>query len=399
VVAPVSVAGVAAYAAATLVFLTSSPSAETILGVAALLAASTLAERYPVPLEGADLNGVSIGFVFAVAALVLFGWAPGTFVYATAPTIVALIERRPPIRVVFNAGVFGLVGSVAGVLLETIGGSSTRDVLVQVAVTSGTLYGLNLLLIAAAVAASGSEHRYARLVRSTARGTVLPFALMTSTALVLVVLWQRSPLLSAALVGPLIAISLYQRSTHRALRAMRLALTDPLTGLGNHRHFHERLQRELTAAETAGSPVSLCLLDIDDFKQINDRHGHPAGDDVLSQVAGRLRHGGEAFRLGGDEFAILMVGLTERQALEAAHSIVARIGRLDLGHVGRITISAGVATHLEHGSDRDSLVRLADGALYAAKERGKNLVLTPRPEPVADGVVRDVAAPAQLPLA
>ena len=72
---------------------------------------------------------------------------------------------------------------------------------------------------------------------------------MASAALMLVVLWERSPVLSVALVGPLLAISLYQRSTHRALRAMRLALTDPLTGLGNHRHFHERLQRELLNAE------------------------------------------------------------------------------------------------------------------------------------------------------
>jgi diguanylate cyclase (GGDEF)-like protein len=382
VVAPVSVVGVAAYAVATYVFVTSSQSATDVLGIVALLAASALAERYPVPLEGADVNGVSIGFVFAVAALVLFGWAPGTFVYATAPTLIALVERRPPIRIVFNAGVFGLVGTVAGLLLEAVDGTGTGAVLTQVAITSATLYGLNLLLISAVVAASGSEHSYWRLVRSNAQWTVIPFSLMASTALMLVVLWQRTPLLSAALVGPLIAISLYQRSTHRALRAMRLALTDPLTGLGNHRHFHERLQRELTTAQELRASVSLCFLDVDDFKQINDRYGHPAGDRVLSQVAGRLRQGGEAFRLGGDEFAILMPGATESAAQDAAHSIVARIGELDLGHVEGITVSAGVATYPRHGADRDSLIRLADGALYWAKEHGKNRVRVSRPDGV-----------------
>jgi len=112
------------------------------------------------------------------------------------------------------------------------------------------------------------------------------------------VLWERSPVLSVALVGPLLAIALYQRSTHSALRAMRLALTDPLTGLGNHRHFHERLQRELLNAEEQARPLTLCLVDIDDFKRINDRFGHPSGDRVLSQIATRLRQGGEAFRLG-----------------------------------------------------------------------------------------------------
>src|SRR5205085_6090500 len=97
----------------------------------------------------------------------------------------------------------------------------------------------------------------------------------------LVVMWQRSPYLSLVLVGPLLAIALYQRSTFAAMKAMRLALTDPLTGLGNHRHFHERLQRELASAEEEGTTLSLCLVDIDDFKHINDSYGHPVGDRVL----------------------------------------------------------------------------------------------------------------------
>ena len=164
----------------------------------------------------------------------------------------------------------------------------------------------------AAISASGSELSYVQLVRSNVRWTALPFTLMASTALMLVVLWQRTPFLFAALAGPLVAISLYQRSTHRALSAMRLALTDPLTGLGNHRHFHERLQREMALADEADTLVSLCFLDVDDFKRINDRFGHPAGDRVLSLVAARLRQGGEAFRLGGDEFAVLLPGPTSR---------------------------------------------------------------------------------------
>jgi diguanylate cyclase (GGDEF)-like protein/putative nucleotidyltransferase with HDIG domain len=391
VVAPVSLIGVGAYLAATFDFVISSHSATELAGILALLAASTLAERYPVPLEGADVNGVSIGFVFAVAALVLFGWADGTFVYATAPTLVALVERRPPIRIIFNAGVFGLVGTVAGLLLTWVPGEGTGALIAQVAVTSATLYLLNLLLISAVVAASGSEHGYLKLVRSNTRWTAVPFTLMASTALILVVLWQRTPALSAALVGPLIAISLYQRSTHKALRAMRLALTDPLTGLGNHRHFHERLQRELTIAQEGVTAVSLCFLDIDDFKRINDRFGHPAGDRVLSQVAGRLRQGGEAFRLGGDEFAILMPAAAEQAAVDAARSIVNRIGELDLGHIGGITVSAGVATYPQHGADRDALIRLADSALYWAKEHGKNRVRVSRPDVVELADLRRLA--------
>jgi diguanylate cyclase (GGDEF)-like protein len=188
------------------------------------------------------------------------------------------------------------------------------------------------------------------------------------------VLWERTPYLIAALVGPLAAISLYQRSTHRALKAMQLALTDPLTGLGNHRNFQERLQRELGRAEETDGLVSVCLLDLDDFKRINDQHGHPAGDRVLAQISTRLRQGGEAFRLGGDEFAVLLPGLDEAAALEVARSVVKRIGDWGAGQYGSITVSAGVATFPQHGRERDALIRLADGALYWAKEHGKNQV-------------------------
>jgi diguanylate cyclase (GGDEF)-like protein/putative nucleotidyltransferase with HDIG domain len=152
---------------------------------------------------------------------------------------------------------------------------------------------------------------------------------------------------------------------------MRLALTDPLTGLGNHRHFHERLQRDLDLAQTRGTPLSLCLVDIDDFKQVNDRHGHPVGDRLLEQVASRLRQGGEAFRLGGDEFALLLPGRTEAEALAIAQVVLDRVAALEPSYGGGVTISAGVATFPQHGLARSDLVRVADSALYWAKEQGK----------------------------
>jgi diguanylate cyclase (GGDEF)-like protein/putative nucleotidyltransferase with HDIG domain len=393
VVAPVSLVGVAAFCAATYVFARDPGSTTTVVGVVAFLVASTLAERFPVPVEGADANGVSLGFVFTVAALVLFGWAPATVVIVTAPTLVALIWRtRPPIRAVFNAGVFGIVGAVAGLILRHLHGVDAPMLAAKVAAMAATLYVINILLVTAAIAASGSELSYGRLIRSNVRWTIVPFTLMASTALMLVVLWQRTPYLFAALAGPLVAISLYQRSTHKALNAIRLALTDPLTGLGNHRHFHERLQRELARADERGGMVSLCFLDIDDFKRINDQFGHPAGDRVLSQVASRLRQGGEAFRLGGDEFAVLLVGMDEQTALSTTQAIVRRIAETELGKAGAITVSAGVATFPQHGRERDSLIRLADGALYWAKEHGKNQVRVARADVAELSEFRRVAS-------
>ncbi|MDX6452548.1 MAG: hypothetical protein QOH16_2597 [Gaiellaceae bacterium] len=393
VVAPVSLVGVAAFCAATFFFLREPGSTTTAVGVLAFLVASTLAERFPVPVEGADANGVSLGFVFTVAALVLFGWAPATVVCVTAPTLVALIWRtRPPIRATFNAGVFGIVGAVAGLILQHLHGSDAPMLAAKVGAMAATLYIINILLVTAAISASGSELSYGKLIRSNVRWTIVPFTLMASTALMLVVLWQRTPFLFAALAGPLVAISLYQRSTHKALNAIRLALTDPLTGLGNHRHFHERLQRELAQADEHGGMVSLVFLDIDDFKRINDQFGHPAGDRVLSQVASRLRQGGESFRLGGDEFAVLLAGMDEQLALATTQSIVQRIAETELGKAGAITVSAGVATFPQHGRERDSLIRLADGALYWAKEHGKNQVRLARADVAELSEFRRVAS-------
>ena len=103
---------------------------------------------------------------------------------------------------------------------------------------------------------------------------------------------------------------------------------------------------------------------------------------MLSQVAARLRQGGEAFRLGGDEFAVLLPGHDERAALTAATSIVDRIGGLAIDPVGAVTVSAGVATYPYQGVGRDELIRFADSALYWAKEHGKNRVRAWRPDVV-----------------
>ncbi len=335
---------------------------------------------------------MSLGFVFAVSAIVLFGWAHGTFVYATGYLIAAVIERKPALRTAFNVGAFALTGTLAGLILARVQETGGRAIVLEVLVTASVVYIVNMSLVTAAISASGADRSYPRLMRWNVRSTFVSFALMASATLILAVLWQRTPLLGVALVGPLMAMSLHQRSARRAATAMQLALTDPLTGLGNHRHFHERLQDEVSTAEETGGTVSLCVLDIDDFKQINDRHGHPAGDRVLAHVAGRLRQGGEAYRLGGDEFAIVLPATSDHAALNASRSIIARIKELELGQVGPITVSAGVANFPQHGANRHALIRLADDALYWAKEHGKNQVRLARTEGVDLSELRRVTA-------
>jgi diguanylate cyclase (GGDEF)-like protein len=371
VVAPVCVAGAVAVVAAATSYAGKSHSLGDLAAVVGLFVAVVLAERFPVPVEGMDSGGVTLGFVFVAATILLFGWEPGVMAVALGPAL-ANLGRRPPVRILYNAAMFALSALAGGLAIEYVHGHSVGALMARLIICS-LLYNwvVNLALISAVLAAD-SGRSFFGIAWENLKQTTAPLAFMASAALILVVLWQRSPALSLALGGPLLAIALYQRSTFKALRAMRLALTDPLTGLGNHRSFHERLQRELTSAEQIGTRLSLCLVDIDDFKTINDRFGHPVGDAVLGQVASRLRQGGEAFRLGGDEFAVLLPGHDERQAVGIARSIVERVGAIDIEHVGPVTVSAGVATYPVQGVGRDELIRLADSALYWAKEDGKN---------------------------
>lgn len=210
--------------------------------------------------------------------------------------------------------------------------------------------------------------------RRIIRLTPLLLATSVSIALLVAVLWQRSPLLAVALLGPVLALVLYERSIRRGRAAMRLALTDPLTGLGNQRSFHERLDQDLARLAESDRALTLCLLDVDDFKRTNDERGHPAGDRVLVNVASCLRRDGEAFRLGGDEFALVLAGRSGADALVVAHAVVARIASLEPAEIGRITVSAGLAMFPEDGSSVSELVESADARLYRAKARGGNRV-------------------------
>jgi len=381
VVAPVCLAGLATVVAAAISFGSETHTATVFAGLAAFLAASLLADRFPVPIDDLDANGISLAFVFGLGAIVLFGWDAGVLVVAATPAIMHFVDHRPPIRIAYNASAFALTAACAGLVIAPIGNGTSALIAARVLVATYACYLVNVLLITAVVARASRRSWRGQIV-SSVRKTILPFTLMGSAALTLVCLWERSPLLSLALAGPLLAIQLYQRELLRTLRAVRLALTDPLTGLGNHRHFHERLGRELEHARRFGGPFAVCLVDIDDFKRVNDRFGHPAGDSVLSRVAARLRQTGEAFRVGGDEFAVLLPGYGPDEALTAASSIVERIRGLDFGHIGSVTVSAGVAQ--AYAESRGELLKLVDGALYSAKESGKNQARLYRPEAVGD---------------
>jgi diguanylate cyclase (GGDEF)-like protein/putative nucleotidyltransferase with HDIG domain len=392
-VAPVVFAGTLGCVLALSAMAAYEPSAETLAGLTALLLASTFVEAFPVPIENVPVGGTSLATVFIVGAAVIYGWAPAILVAILTQLLVEVSRRQPAIRVLYNTSVYGLSAAAAGAVCAAMPDDGFGWLSVEIAVASTAFYTVNLPLVAAVVSRWARESFFS-LLRRAVSSTFIAFAIMTSLTLMLAVLWERSPFLSAALVGPLAAIALYQRSVFRELAAMRLALTDPLTGLGNHRHFHERLDRDLTEAEEKGMPLSVCILDIDNFKELNDRLGHPKGDQILAQVATRLRQDGEAFRIGGDEFAILLPGRDEREAARVADGVLARVAMLEALPGLPVRVSAGVVTYPQVGVDRSEVFAVADQALYLAKGAGKGSVRVYRPD-LAE--LPDVAGISEMP--
>lgn len=378
VLVPVVVLGSAVVVAAVSSLVMSPPSAATLAGLAALLAAALIAESFPIPIESLPAGHASLATVFFAGAAVLFGWAEATVLAVLARVTIELVQRRPRVRSAHNIGSYALAASAAGAAAGAFDRNSTLGLVLAVLCASVAYYGVNVLLLAGVVARWSAEP-YVRIASNAIRWAMLPLALTASGTLMLVVLWERAPLLSFALVGPVLAIALYQRSMHNVLVATRLALTDPLTGLGNQRHFRERLQQELDSAAADGRPLALCLLDVDGLKRVNDSYGHQAGDRLLELVGGCLRHGGEAYRVGGDEFALLLPGHDVDQAFEAAEAVLARTRALDPPEWA-VSVSGGLAVYPVHVVDRSDLYRAADQALYRSKREGGSRVCVYGPD-------------------
>jgi diguanylate cyclase (GGDEF)-like protein len=168
--------------------------------------------------------------------------------------------------------------------------------------------------------------------------------------------------------------------------AREQSIRDSLTGAYNHRHFQEVLQREIGRAERLGRPLTVLMLDIDDFKSINDRFGHPVGDAILQGIVAEIRNEVRndmdlLARYGGDEFALVLPETPMTEGIIVAERVRRRVDeRLfrmpDSHQVLRATVSIGLATYPDDSGDKKDLVDKADAALYRAKHGGKNAVVS-----------------------
>ncbi|MBI5878383.1 MAG: diguanylate cyclase [Chloroflexi bacterium] len=187
-----------------------------------------------------------------------------------------------------------------------------------------------------------------------------------------------------ALVSPFlsgITIRLAYQLDEAEQRVHQLAITDELTGAANRRQFFALAGAEFERARRYAQPFAIVIVDLDDFKQVNDTHGHPAGDAVLRALSElcrkRIRVVDTFARYGGEEFVFLMPGTGATEAMAFAERLRVEVAATTIVHAGaqlQVTLSAGVSGWQAGDSDLDALIVRADNALYDAKAKGKNQI-------------------------
>lgn len=330
---------------------------------------------------------VSLTPVFVFAALYVWGPYPALLMMAAAVTFSEILARKAPWKSLFNVAQYCLsvaagwmVLSLSGVTptpVDPMGGLTARD-LGWVAASWAAYHLTNLALVACLAPAVGQTWRDSFL-EDFWLYTISTLSLLATAPMVAISVvagpdsWALMPLLLA----PLVAI---QRTEQMSRDREFQALHDPLTGLPNRALLNDRLQGALDRSGRSDGTVVVIMLDLDEFKVVNDGLGHDAGDVLLVAVArrisGAIRRGDTLARFGGDEFAIVSEAVPDRDVPVLAERILDSLSA-PFAYAGRevtVTASVGVAVATDSASAQ-TMLRDADAAMYRAKATGRDRVV------------------------
>jgi diguanylate cyclase (GGDEF)-like protein len=334
---------------------------------------AVIGELMPIPVPHRHgLAKVTISTTFAFAILLRFGVAPATTVYVASLLVADAVGRVEPIKILFNAAQYALAMLAAGAVLTVANTPPLTHIsatdLGVILLAAAAFFTVNHVLACVGGALLGGLP-IARYLVEDLRFQIFTGGCLLAFAPAVLASGDMSPPLVVVAFLPVLAIYVGGK---QAAANSHLAYHDALTELPNRLLFTERLQIELAGADHDGRACTVLLLDLDDFKAVNDTLGHEFGDRVLVKVTGRLQAAlggnGVLARLGGDEFAVLADG-AGAEAERLARSLLDALDRpLDFDALAlHVAASIGIASFPAHGRTAVELLRHADVALYFAK--------------------------------
>ncbi len=358
---------------ASLGFTSLAPASGDWAALAVFGLCAAVAHRFPIKTAAAASYRLTNIFLVAGAIVLPVALVPLLVLVALVPdTILGQHGTRTLRRLLVNVPPTTLAVTVGALWMASVDGGEPPHGLVAILAfgVAGALVTLGqnvLLAIGMALHFQLPPHRTDPLHPTALQGDAV-FAIL---GIAVATLWRAEPAMLVVVLPLLILVHRLTRTAHLA----KLAQIDVKTGLYNARHFEEALGAEVARGARRGQPFAVLFADLDSFKEVNDRHGHDAGDRVLhafgALLAGTLRAGDVAARFGGEEFVALLPGADAAEALYLAEQVRAATERqpfiLPGGATIRRTVSIGVATYPEDGATAAALLASADGAMYRAK--------------------------------
>jgi signal transduction histidine kinase len=361
VLVPVAAAGILVTAAAVWSFGASQPSGDTLAGLLALLLAAVVAEAFPLPIERVPVGRTSLATVFIVAAATIYGWAAATVVAVLTMALVELGRRLPPSRVIYNVALYALSAAAAGGAASLVEGSSLSSLAFGTLLAACAFYLVDISLLAAVVSRSTREP-VVNFLRGVVAWTAIPLGVMASLTIILVVLWDQSPFLAVALVGPLVAVDLYERWMHGSLSRLRELdqLKDEFMAVVSH-------ELRTPLASVYGAAMTLQQREL-------DAESHDAMLSIIYRESARLAQlvdqvlWASRLELGRDDTTIESLDATElaKDVVAGARAHLPPGLSLELSSGGLDRLVAADSEKLEH-----VLINLVDNAVKYSPDGGR----------------------------